>query len=720
MRPLGTRTAIIVIASKIRPAFSVGWAVACLALLINPDVRSQGLGKEQKATSAGSIGLTVTNVGTIGNSFRGEFFEGQPSSEYPIGSGIEHMFDGGLWIGAFVRGEPVVSTGAAGDDANGFDPGDVGYEMTPVSTVMERSSLLESPVFQPDAVSHQDFVVDFTDSLTSFTNPIVAIREHTKPLTAAIHLETYTYNFSFADFFVILNYTITNQGRDTWEDVWLGLWTNFVVRNVKITAPRGSDFFAHGGIGFVDSLNLRYKFDADGDKGFTDTYIGAKVLGGEWRSTFIHPKTRHLFPDSLLSVNFQVWGFRSRDINFGSPRNDAERYGRMSSTLKPDLVPQVKGAGNWLSLVSVGPLAEVSPGETINIAFAIVAGQMTPRPDLYPDPTRPFPRRDLPEERVIFEENSRWAQRAFNGEDRNTNGVLDAGEDVNDNGVLDRYTLPSPPIPPRVKVIAGDRRVTIFWDKRAESSIDPISKQMDFEGYRVYRTNPGDDLISGANLQNLMVLLAEIDSTGNAVGLNTGFESRGNFEKLTAPVKFPGDDIEYFYKYEVGNLLNGWQYLFTVTGFDEGNPEQRLPSLESSLLQNTVRAFPGTPANDNFSRGAVGVYPNPYYAQAVWDGSSERNRKIYFNNLPTECRITIYTLSGDVVDQFDHNGETYQGEDILWFTTFGGSNATLAGGEHGWDMISRNDQTLATGLYLFTVKDMKSGEVQRGKFVIIK
>ncbi len=489
---------------------------------------------------------------------------------------------------------------------------------------------------------------------------------------------------------------------------------------MKITAPRGTAFFNKGGGGFVDSLNLSYKFDANGDPGFTDTYIGAKYLGGEWRSTFIHPNVRHLFPDSLLNITYQFWGFRSQELELGSPRNDGERYGKMINTIKPDLVPQVNAPGNWLSLISVGPLPEVAPGETVNVAFAIVAGEMIPRPDLYPDPTRPFPRLNLPEERIVFEENARWSQRAYNGEDRNVNGVLDPGEDVNDNGILDRYTLPAPPLPPRVKVIPGDQQVTLFWDRRAESSIDPISKQRDFEGYRIYRTNPGDDLMPGANLQNLMVLVAEFDSAGNDVGLNTGFESRAKFENLSIPVKFPGDDTEYFYKFQVDNLLNGWQYLFTVTAFDEGDPELRLPSLESSLIQNTVAAFPGTPANDNFAGGAVGVYPNPYYGRAVWDGNTDRNRKIYFYNLPSACQVTIYTLSGEIVDQFDHDGETYRGEDVLWFNTFGGSNATLAGGEHAWDMISRSDQALATGLYLYTVKDLNTGGVQRGKFVVIK
>ncbi|MDZ7797312.1 MAG: hypothetical protein U5N56_09865 [Candidatus Marinimicrobia bacterium] len=50
---------------------------------------------------------------------------------------------------------------------------------------------------------------------------------------------------------------------------------------------------------------------------------------------------------------------------------------------------------------------------------------------------------DNPEEtggrRKLLRVNADWAQKAFDGEDINGNGVLDEGEDLNGNGVLDRY-----------------------------------------------------------------------------------------------------------------------------------------------------------------------------------------------------------------------------------------------------------------------------------------
>jgi D-lyxose ketol-isomerase len=93
---------------------------------------------------------------------------------------------------------------------------------------------------------------------------------------------------------------------------------------------------------------------------------------------------------------------------------------------------------------------------------------------------------------------------------------------------------------------------------------------------------------------------------------------------------------------------------------------------------------------------------------------------LYFYNLPSDCEITIYTLAGDVVKRLQHS-QTNDGQNIRWFDQYAaGSNQQFAGGEHAWDLITDNDQAIATGLYLFTVKNSKSGEIKTGKFLIIK
>jgi hypothetical protein len=118
---------------------------------------------------------------------------------------------------------------------------------------------------------------------------------------------------------------------------------------------------------------------------------------------------------------------------------------------------------------------------------------------------------------------------------------------------------------------------------------------------------------------------------------------------------------------------------------------------KAARFANSFRVIPGTAFTDDEAT-PIGIYPNPYYGSAMWDGQQERERKIYFFNLPEICEITIYTIAGDVVDKFNHDAKSYNGSDIQWFKTFADGTQILAGGEHAWDMISNNDQAVATGL----------------------
>jgi hypothetical protein len=268
-----------------------------------------------------------------------------------------------------------------------------------------------------------------------------------------------------------------------------------------------------------------------------------------------------------------------------------------------------------------------------------------------------------------------------------------------------------------VRFETSSNKAIIYWDSSAALSIDPITKKMDFEGYRVYRTKPGDDL--RPNLQENAALIGQWDKAGNGIGFNNGFDGI----KLNTPKLFEGDTTRYWYKFEVDNLLNGWQYLYIITSFDEGDPAIGLQSLESSRVQNSFRIFPGTEAGVMGKTRKVGVYPNPYRISAAWDGSTSRTRKIMFYNLPEKAEIRIYTLAGDIVATLNHDAsEDFNGSNSGWYTNFGGDpdKTTMAGGEHGWDVLSDDKQSIATGLYLYSVKDLKTNDIQTGKFAIIR
>lgn len=657
-----------------------------------------------KFTNVGNIGLTITNFGTYGHGF--VLWPRQPSCEFPIGSGIEHLFDGGIWIGAYTANDslgsgrqgPFVTTAAV--DAASVSARGGGFEFTnkPGDRVIESSSLVDSKVYSPNAVSHQDFYMVYSDTSRRLAGG-EPIPEH-NPIGIEIVNRSYAWNLSFANNFVIMDYWIKNISGKYLDSIYVGLWTDAVVRNTNITSPRsGGTFYDKGGNGYSKEFRVAYEFDAIGDIGFTDSYLGVQFLGASAR---------------FDSVNFVSWQFRNTtDPNLFAPQDDLARYLKLqgffggNNRFPYNITPAVlRAPSNRSILISAGPFRKVAPGDSVNVVFAIITAKK-----FGTDPAA----LDTDEQKTNLFTSAEWALRAYFGEDRNRNGILDPDEDLNGDGKLTRYILPTPPQNPKVKVIPESQKATIYWDKRAERSVDPITGEKDFEGYRLYRTMAGFDLTTSQDLNISLVKMAEFDSSGNNIGLNAGF----SYVRLDNPVKFSGDTTEYWYKFEVPNLLNGWTYVFSVTAFDKGDETFNLESLESGKLVNATKIIPGTLPTSN-PDVKIGVYPNPYYANAIWDGNSERLRKIYFYNLPQECEITIYTLAGDVVKRIYHD-QFSNSSDLRWFETFSkDGKQIMSGGEHAWDLITDNDQAIATGLYLFSVKDTNTGEIKTGKFLIVK
>ena len=143
-----------------------------------------------------------------------------------------------------------------------------------------------------------------------------------------VEMRVMNWNYSFSDFMALVNLTITNEGTQTFDNLYIGLWNNTVVRNINITpaGAGGATFYSQGGNGFVDSMNLAYCYDATGDEGFTDSYVGQVYLGAEDKQGFRHPQT-----DSTFDVNYNAWIFNnSGQSTFFFPTTDQQRYLKMT------------------------------------------------------------------------------------------------------------------------------------------------------------------------------------------------------------------------------------------------------------------------------------------------------------------------------------------------------------------------------------------------------
>ena len=678
-----------------------------------------------KYTTVGNLGLTITNFGILGNGWNlMEDGSIHPSCQYKqqteiAREQIEHFSYAGLWVGGIVNGERRVSTSIV-DGV--FEAGNEGFELFAETPILIQSSISSTTqdsmaqYYSPSAISHQDMFADFKDYGASASDNM-GIPNH-NPLGIEIHLESYSWNYSYADAFAILNYTFKNASSDTIRDIYAGIWADPSVANFNYT-----DYYTPGG-GFTwyDNLdgfdesediagfnrNIAYQYDADGDDGWAESYLGISILGGS-------------IPMKYLKTNYYQWVWTNSNNSdypaYSMPIDDNERYEKMSSSVPKGTGPDYTSEGypasenSWLFLISAGPTGSIpnadttswilAPGDSCSIAFTVACG-------LWADGFSG----DSPGRRNNLYVNYDWAQKAYDGEDKNRNNILDEGEDTNGNLEIDRYILPAPPPVPNMYVEIESKKVILYWQNNAESFLDPISQEADFEGYRIYGARKTDNESLGE-----FSLLLETDKE-NDIGYNTGFsmiEIRNNYGE---PDSININNTYYHYKFENSEIKDGWLNYYAITAYDRGDPDANLESLESSIYSNRVYVYPGESASveDQWPDEPT-VYPNPYRGQALWDGYGSRNKMIWFRNLPEEAEIRIFSLAGDLVDVIQHD-ESYKGQDINNIDER--KNPLMSGGEHAWDLITMYDQATASGLYLFTVEDKNSGKIKEGKFLIIK
>jgi hypothetical protein len=627
---------------------------------LSPEAAAQGATFSTRVTNNNRVGLTTTNYGFFGN----DFVSRSPSFEYPLGEDYEHMVRAGLWIGAKTFSQigdtTRVTTGAVdGFQGNG---GPSSTEYLPVTGISERSRLQNSRFYDPKAVSEQDYVAVYSDD--PGRTPTSAVESH-YALGLEVTQEFYNWSFSvFAD--VLIAHLTIKATRALLRDTYVGLFSELASgdKSAYSTWPPSSTGSVLGS--WYSKKLLRW----DPSRRLLAEHYCRDYTGGEGTCGFdICPPwvgvvllgTR---PDTIAikQVGLQFWNFAPGDA---SRDQDIEMYALLSSphqTPADSLLP-LAGLNDPVELLSVGPF-NLSVDETTAVDFAFVGGLT------YDD----------------LLEAADFAQLAF---------------DFN-------YVVPTPPPSPRLKLVASAGVADIYWDNSPESAADETSPQpggIDFQGYRVYLGEDRSD-------PNLIAQYDIVDTTL----FNTGFDAI----RLAQPVVIDGDTMHY--RYRVTGLPDGFKRFAAVTSFDTG--DQQVPPLESGITQNKAEVIPALAPGER-SDLSVTVFPNPYKVDAMWDaGSLARDHYLWFANLPRRCRLSIFTLAGDLVFETDFDGDSYDGSNAR-----GVYDPTqeldipppfLSGGTFGWDMISREGQAVASGLYLFSVRDSDSGEVQRGKFLILK
>jgi hypothetical protein len=325
-----------------------------------------------------------------------------------------------------------------------------------------------------------------------------------------------------------------------------------------------------------------------------------------------------------------------------------------------------------------------------------------------------------------------------------------------------RWVTSTAPPPPAMRASAGDGRVTLFWDNLSEITRDLVTLRYDFEGYQIWRaddwhrplgTTPASgpsadlwhlvenrDLVNGLPPDNDFkrpfseggFAYEPLARLGERTSLIGEFEQRLKAAPLEPVPCPPGlaseacDTLEalarwnlgleggrQYYTYVDTAPKNGMPYFYAVVAYDNllqyGNPGA--VGVRDTPISNFVYVEPQSPAQTHadFDPKEIYVVPNPVTKARTAPWTLEPNNgdpsgeKLEFRNLP-KCRSTvrICTLAGDLVATLAHDG--------------GGGNGTLK-----WNMVSRNGQGVASGVYLFSVEP-EDGRFRRvvGKFVVIR
>lgn len=138
------------------------------------------------------------------------------------------------------------------------------------------------------------------------------------------------------------------------------------------------------------------------------------------------------------------------------------------------------------------------------------------------------------------------------------------------------YRFAKPPEKPKLRAVAGDNKVTLYWDAGAEDSVDPLSRSNDFEGYAVYRSTDHEfsDQQTITDINGSKFLFQPLT---NEVGVEAKFDlENGLFGPSPIPfqnrgVAFDlGDDTGLFHTYEDTDVINGQTYYYAVTAYDRG------------------------------------------------------------------------------------------------------------------------------------------------------
>ncbi len=430
---------------------------------------------------------------------------------------------------------------------------------------------------------------------------------------------------------IFLIYKISNKSEKDLKKVEFGMWGD-----PHIGGPNN---YADDWAFFDLSFNMVFAFDKDGISdipGRPPGFLGYKFLespgiGNEIISGVYYPgdgidnDNDGMVDESWTDGidNDGDWDVEKHDTGIDGIANTSdfgEGDGLPTAGIKFDITKP--GEPNY-------EFTDIDESDMLGLTGFInpLFGSVEPKDDekLYSQYLNPgtFDTSEVEGDRVFMYSSGRFTFRSF--DTKRFSIALILGEDLTDlklNATTVQkiynsgYQFAKPPEKPNLTIVPSDRKVILYWDDIAESSYDPTSEEMDFEGYVIYRSTNHDfsDQQVITDINGSTFLYEPLKTSSGALAK---FDLDNDYQGLSGTT-YPGRGIAYHLGGNTGlvhsyidsnNVYNGQTYFYALVSYDHGHDSLEIPPSECSKIitydpttniykfdVNTARVVPRTRA----------------------------------------------------------------------------------------------------------------------------
>ena len=226
------------------------------------------------------------------------------------------------------------------------------------------------------------------------------------------------------------------------------------------------------------------------------------------------------------------------------------------------------------------------------------------------------------------------------------------------------YTFAVPPDKPILTAIAGDGKITLTWNKKAEQSFDPFLQEYDFEGYRLYRATEPElyetrQVTDAYGRLTYRLPIVQFDLDNGIKGLHPVDVQGAHFNL--------GNDTGLRHVYIDTDVQNGQTYYYALVSYDHGFVDTTLtgtiagisPSECASVIKqdlagnididiNTAVVTPNPPA--------IG-YLNPQLEDGMqFEGFATGRAEVHFLFSDSVMDAHTYVVTFSDTSQFHNSG----------------------------------------------------------------